>query len=642
MKGITSLKRMNEAVATGGNISNDVDRVFDRIMKNNSKTPMPDVVVNDNPKAKKYAEIIMHQLNKRCGWSCYYASTFLNINGNKSILLFDDNSAKAVGFAPTSSENNATFYYYGNYNIDGKNTADFVVDSGRYGIVQSLSIIADYIKNPSMYKSGINESMVAEAGNNEYSEFYNMLLNGASDDKVREHNRFMSGKDDTNIRRMTREGVLALEEKIKKENLDVVEVLRAMLAKEGSQYYDLGVEYRRLLGDTLAGTPEERGKRRPGPERYIAFLQKFLNDAGGKMQVNVEATPEDTQEVQSEELIYGFAPSYLKLLGINISEFKESVRLYEEGLKIMRIYLPEFIDYARASRAEKLSREFQDVPSALFISGNGGVGKTYTWNQVKKEKRAVKGKDYADMGTGSTAVREIYKFIYENNGKVLVFDDSGSIFNSEYSGTIWKTAFDKPENSFPELTVSVATSDTYEIDKCKVSGVPSSRVRYEKECPREFVKNAKTAGMTPQEIAQAEAESKKVYMPDKTNVMSKFLFITNLTQPAIERAMGDHWDAVKSRITFIRLAPPPLVVWEKIKRKITEQMQNDDPDAWIPKSHVEEVIKYVEQLLREGNADQMSIRPFSKGSIRGAIKRGLDWKFILRSAVSSKDADSNV
>ena len=70
------------------------------------------------------------------------------------------------------------------------------------------------------------------------------------------------------------------------------------------------------------------------------------------------------------------------------------------------------------------------------------------------------------MTSGSTAVQALFKKLYDYNGKLLIFDDSGELFNSTYKLNMWKHALDPDvENADIELS-RAAVGDKLDSHVC--------------------------------------------------------------------------------------------------------------------------------------------------------------------------------
>jgi hypothetical protein len=88
------------------------------------------------------------------------------------------------------------------------------------------------------------------------------------------------------------------------------------------------------------------------------------------------------------------------------------------------------------------------VTPSLVVTGPGGNGKT---NSVKRtiQKNELTDKDFIFFKGYSTA-RGLYNTLYDNNGKLIIFDDCDSVLEDKTSKNILKSALD----SYEERTIS--------------------------------------------------------------------------------------------------------------------------------------------------------------------------------------------
>lgn len=81
---------------------------------------------------------------------------------------------------------------------------------------------------------------------------------------------------------------------------------------------------------------------------------------------------------------------------------------------------------------------------AMLITGMAGVGKTFTVTKQIKKAGLVKDKDFYHVKGKSTAAG-MYQTLYEQNGKLIIFDDMDSIFDDKNAVNILKGALDSEE-----------------------------------------------------------------------------------------------------------------------------------------------------------------------------------------------------
>ena len=76
----------------------------------------------------------------------------------------------------------------------------------------------------------------------------------------------------------------------------------------------------------------------------------------------------------------------------------------------------------------------------IILLGKGGIGKTKTVKTVLKEKNMIKNKDYVWIGSERVTADKLYTLMYKYNGKLIIFDDTGDLFEGKYNGPLWKSA----------------------------------------------------------------------------------------------------------------------------------------------------------------------------------------------------------
>lgn len=96
---------------------------------------------------------------------------------------------------------------------------------------------------------------------------------------------------------------------------------------------------------------------------------------------------------------------------------------------------------------------------SLIVTGEGGLGKTYSIMQTIKDKYLDES-DYIVFKGYSTA-RGLYNALYDNNGKVIVFDDCDSILNDKVAVNILKSALDSYEKREISWMAKMNKNDEY-------------------------------------------------------------------------------------------------------------------------------------------------------------------------------------
>jgi len=80
------------------------------------------------------------------------------------------------------------------------------------------------------------------------------------------------------------------------------------------------------------------------------------------------------------------------------------------------------------------------ITPSLIVTGEGGLGKTHSVNQTIEQK-GLFGFEFVFFKGYSTA-RGLYNTLYDNNGKLIVFDDCDSVLEDKIAINILKSALD--------------------------------------------------------------------------------------------------------------------------------------------------------------------------------------------------------
>ena len=99
------------------------------------------------------------------------------------------------------------------------------------------------------------------------------------------------------------------------------------------------------------------------------------------------------------------------------------------------------------------------VTPSLVVTGPGGNGKT---NSVKRtiESNQLEDKDFVFFKGYSTA-RGLYNTLYDNNGKLIIFDDCDSVLEDKVSKNILKSALDSYEDRTISWMSKLSKGDEY-------------------------------------------------------------------------------------------------------------------------------------------------------------------------------------
>lgn len=105
------------------------------------------------------------------------------------------------------------------------------------------------------------------------------------------------------------------------------------------------------------------------------------------------------------------------------------------------------------------------MPTSLIVVGSGGLGKSYTVFETLKSHGLEEDHDYV-VCKGMATPKSLYRMLYENRDKIVVFDDCDSVLTNEQSVNLLKASLD----TVPVRTLSWRTERGGDDD----SSLPSS------------------------------------------------------------------------------------------------------------------------------------------------------------------------
>ena len=351
-----------------------------------------------------------------------------------------------------------------------------------------------------------------------------------------------------------------------------------------------------------------------------------------------------------------FSEAYKKRVEQDTAEYESSMdRIYEMAVAMCR-YVKQNGDLDDDDLSALPKR-------AMIITGKGGIGKSESIRRALNDEGMVEDRDFYNMTSGSTAVQALFKKLYDYNGKLLIFDDSGELFNSTYKLNMWKHALDPDvENADIELS-RAAVGD-------KTGGnmyVPAGKSRQERyflevghsstEEKTKFYKKRfdemekdyrdktgdRSALTTSQRNEFYESidlewnkheEEKEPLMPNKFKYKGVVVIISNDTRDAFKKEVGvGNWNAIVDRMRSFDLHPMAESIWAVIKKILLKQRDMSEevlPDkmCMIPRDIVDEFIEEVERLLEMPQYREMTFRIVAKDMHRvlNGSKGRAHWK----------------
>jgi len=99
------------------------------------------------------------------------------------------------------------------------------------------------------------------------------------------------------------------------------------------------------------------------------------------------------------------------------------------------------------------------VTPSLIVTGEGGLGKTHSVTQAI-EAGGLEKAEYVFF-IGYSTDRGLYNTLYDNNGKLIVFDDCDSVLEDKAAVNILKSALDSYEKRTISWMAKMNKSDEY-------------------------------------------------------------------------------------------------------------------------------------------------------------------------------------
>jgi len=188
---------------------------------------------------------------------------------------------------------------------------------------------------------------------------------------------------------------------------------------------------------------------------------------------------------------------------------------------------------------------------SLLITGSPGVGKTYLVTKQLKDADLIPGRDFVHVKGRSTAAG-MYITLYENNGKIIVFDDCDSVFGTPDALNVLKGALD--------------SYGTREISWL---------------------------------VGKPLKTSSGDIVPKSFEFTGRVIFISNMPQRKID-------DAIKSRSFVVEVALTP----DDMIKKMRKELPNVHPEVPLPIR--KEALDFIEDAAKEAKNLELNMRTLVK------------------------------
>lgn len=212
---------------------------------------------------------------------------------------------------------------------------------------------------------------------------------------------------------------------------------------------------------------------------------------------------------------------------------------------------------------------------SLFIYGGPGLGKTYVVIETLEKHGLVKGKDFVIV-KGKVTPSALYTTLYRHrDGKLIVFDDSDSVFGNPDAVNILKAGLD----SYDKRTISWLSTRTINVSL------------FSDEEKKEF------EAKVDRELAE-DPESSKIKFPSEFDFDGRIVFISNLTPDKID-------EAVFSRSFKIDMSLSPNQIFKRM-----ESLLETLGDNGVAIEDKRKILDYLKDRYTDGKLQQPNMRTF--------------------------------
>jgi len=229
--------------------------------------------------------------------------------------------------------------------------------------------------------------------------------------------------------------------------------------------------------------------------------------------------------------------------------------------------------------------------NSLVVYGGPGTGKSYTVFETLKQEGLQRGSDYY-LVKGRITTSELYKHLFmHRKGKIIVFDDTDSVWSDKDAANMLKAALD----SYDERVISWYSGRTFNV---------STLDEYEKEQYNQKVED---------ELGDPES---KVKFPSEFLYEGRIIFISNLPYEKFD-------SAVLTRSAKIDMSLTQEQMFQRMEG-ILEHL--GDADVSIEAKR--EILEFLKEENRSGKLRDISMRTFT--AAQDLYKSGLpNWKELL-------------
>ena len=589
-------------------------------------------LISDNKFLLKISRIVLRKLNSANLGEFSVYPMIININDVPGVYIYNQENP-SMNIIVCRNINGKQIYLFKKFDLGGdngaENVADLVLTTTKFGFTDMIKIIISKLQNNS---DAIEEGIIYEwfeGGTYQYDETMVSKCAAMSAD-VRQalFDLLKTPKKQPKYNAIYGEiwdGYTNGEEPYVKICNEIEDVVGSgkKLTRTGYFKNVLNVFYNAAFGYT--DHSEEMD-----PLFYDTSYTPIWDEGSGiSSKTEVHTTVEDG-EAEARKT------KYEAQLAENIKEYENDMEEIYEIALAMCTYVKKGGNLTDDERSALPAR-------GLLITGVGGIGKSASIKKALKKMNMRADVDYHIASSGSTAAQELYSKFYEFNGKIIIFDDSGSLFDGDYKPSLWKKAFeaniDDALIAYPKMTSRSGESNVYEPSKKTRQeryfleighGTPKEEKEFKNNILMELEKDYRDeTGFSGRYLPKGiEAEHKRIAdkewaikqeektpkMPKRFNYKGLVIIISNKPRKDFKAEVGvDSWQAITSRFTCFDLHPMPETIWGAIKKSILKQRDLpesvlSDKECLIPRDMVDEFIKEVELNFEDPQYRLMNYR----------------------------------
>ena len=603
--------------------------------------------IYEDPYLFKICNIVWKRLKNIGEFGVYHDIVYLNnvpgiwfygIDNKKNIVCCRDTNIKTMSI-------------FNDFKLGASNKAIVTYSTEKFGFKDMIDQMVDDLKNSTV----VNEELLLEAGG---------FGDGYSEKNIANFNRlnWYDKKYMYDLVASTKKGdaVLKMVAAMNSNDKDVTRILSTFgSVTRGSCKYIVG-----LANDVASARYTGVNK---DMDSLISEYKSKYTGSGPAIAVTSNTTFITAEmEEEEEERLNAIKAEEEARIRKDREKYLGTIQELKEMTEVMCNYVKQngILDRDDASAMQR---------RGIILLGKGGIGKTKTVKTVLKEKNMIKNKDYVWLGSERVTADKLYTLMYKYNGKLIIFDDTGDLFEGKYNGPLWKSALQTDledcEIGYPGKESKLKFYDDRILSDRQKRYYAEIGAKSDEDKTIFYKQQMKKRGLSYSKLGKGivsedpdMSQQDIDYLMDKIDALWKeesqnvepsipthfyytgvVIIMSNLDKETFVDSVGgpSSWKALRSRFVNFNISPYSETLWNVIKDQILNEYHNeslDDDLCMIPRNMTEEFIEEVENLLAEDPCDGLTYRTIVGFSttLRGAP--GLrSWKTKLRRELTGED-----